>query len=129
MASGQVLICKNQSPLLQTVSRAWQAAPCFLPGFSLMTRSSPGIMPVLMVNETFNFNSLKETLDITDGNLASHLKGLEEKEMIKVIKQFIGRKSNTSYSATKTGIAEFRQHLKALENLIKEQHFFCIYAL
>ena len=79
-----------------------------------------GIMSVLMVNETYDFNSLKETLDVTDGNLASHLKALEEKGMKKVNKQFIGRKPNTSYSATETGITVFRQHLKALENLIKE---------
>jgi DNA-binding HxlR family transcriptional regulator len=80
-----------------------------------------GIMSVLMVNETYDFNSLKEALKVTDGNLASHLKALEEKGMIRVNKQFIGRKPNTSYSVTDTGIAEFRQHLKALENLIKEQ--------
>ena len=78
-------------------------------------------MSVLMVNETFDFNSLKETLNVTDGNLASHLKALEEKGMIKVNKQFIGRKPNTSYSATETGIVDFQQHIKALETLIKEQ--------
>jgi DNA-binding HxlR family transcriptional regulator len=80
-----------------------------------------GIMSVLMVNESYDFNSLKEALDVTDGNLASHLKTLEEKGMIKVNKQFIGRKPNTSYSATETGKTEFRQHLKALEGLIREQ--------
>lgn len=80
-----------------------------------------GIMSVLMVNEKYDFNSLKETLNVTDGNLASHLKSLEEKGMIKVNKQFIGRKPNTSYSATDAGILEFQQHLKALENLIKRQ--------
>jgi len=76
-------------------------------------------MSVLMVNDSYDFNSLKETLDVTDGNLASHLKALEEKEMIKVNKQFIGRKPNTSYSVTETGRHEFAQHIKALENLIK----------
>jgi DNA-binding HxlR family transcriptional regulator len=80
-----------------------------------------GIMSVLMVNEVYDFNSLKETLKVTDGNLASHLKALEEKAMIKVNKQFIGRKPNTSYSATEAGKTDFRQHLKALENLIKTQ--------
>ena len=80
-----------------------------------------GIMSILMVNETYDFNSLKDTLNVTDGNLASHLKSLEEKGMIKVNKQFIGRKPNTSYSATETGINEFQQHLKALENLIRKQ--------
>jgi DNA-binding HxlR family transcriptional regulator len=80
-----------------------------------------GIMSVLMVNETYDFNSLKEALDVTDGNLASHLKALEEKGMIKVNKQFIGRKPNTSYSATDTGIDEFTQHIKAIENLIRKK--------
>jgi DNA-binding HxlR family transcriptional regulator len=80
-----------------------------------------GIMSILMVNETFDFNSLKETLNVTDGNLASHLRALEEKGMIKVNKQFLGRKPNTSYSATDSGISDFQQHLKALENIINKQ--------
>lgn len=80
-----------------------------------------GIMSILMVNDSYDFNSLKETLDVTDGNLASHLKALEEKGMIKVNKQFIGRKPNTRYSATELGKDEFRHHLKALENLINEK--------
>lgn len=80
-----------------------------------------GIMAVLMANESYDFNSLKETLDVTDGNLASHLKALEEKGMIRVNKTFIGRKPNTSYSATENGKAEFRQHIQALEDLIRDQ--------
>jgi len=77
-----------------------------------------GIMSVLMVNESYDFNSLKEALDVTDGNLASHLKALEEKGMIKVVRKFFDRKPNTSYSATELGIAEFKQHLKATLNLV-----------
>jgi len=80
-----------------------------------------GIMSILMVNDSFDFNSLKESLDVTDGNLASHLKALEEKGLIKVEKQFIGRKPNTSYSVTVEGIHLFKQHLKALEDLINAQ--------
>jgi DNA-binding HxlR family transcriptional regulator len=80
-----------------------------------------GIMSVLMVNDSYDFNGFKETLDVTDGNLASHLKALEEKELIVVNKRFIGRKPNTSYSATEKGIELFQQHLKALEDLIKKQ--------
>jgi DNA-binding HxlR family transcriptional regulator len=78
-----------------------------------------GIMSVLIVNDSYDFNSLKETLGVTDGNLASHLKALEENGLIKVNKQFIGRKPNTSYSITENGIYLFRDHLKALEDIIK----------
>lgn len=80
-----------------------------------------GIMAVLMANESYDFNSLKETLEVTDGNLASHLKALEEKGMIRVNKTFIGRKPNTSYSATDNGKAEFLRHIQALEDLIRDR--------
>jgi len=95
----------------------------FISGISktFESRIRLGIMSVLMVNESYDFNSLKETLGVTDGNLASHLKALEEKGMIRVNKKFIERKPNTSYSATERGVSEFRQHLKALEDIIKSQ--------
>ena len=63
-----------------------------------------GIMSILMVNDSFDFNSLKETLNVTDGNLASHLKALEDKGLIIMEKRFIGRKPNTSYTITREGI-------------------------
>ena len=79
-----------------------------------------GIMSVLMVNEDADFNQLKELLDVTDGNLASHLKALENAAYITIEKSFIGRKPNTRYSATKLGKIEFKKHIDALEKLIKK---------
>ena len=79
-----------------------------------------GIMSVLMVNEHADFKTLKELLDATDGNLASHTKALEKAEYILVEKQFIGKKPNTRYSATKLGQAAFKKHINALEQLIKK---------
>ncbi len=76
-------------------------------------------MSALMVNEEVNFNDLKELLDITDGNLASHLKNLEENDVIKVKKGFVGRKTNTTYSVTKAGEKAFKAHLDALEKMIR----------
>ena len=78
-----------------------------------------GIMSALMVNESVNFNDLKELLSITDGNLASHLKALEENGIIKVQKGFIGRKTNTTYAVTKAGEKMFKLHIDALEKMIK----------
>jgi len=78
-----------------------------------------GIMSALSVNDMLDFNSLKEYLDVTDGNLASHLKALEKEEFIEVQKSFVGRKPNTSYAASKLGRKAFDDHLNALEKLIK----------
>ena len=79
-----------------------------------------GIMSSLMVNNEVNFNELKELIQVTDGNLASHLKTLEESGYIKVQKGFIGRKTNTTYSVTRAGEKAFKQHLDALEQIIKK---------
>lgn len=78
-----------------------------------------GIMSVLAVNDMLDFNALKEYLDLTDGNLASHLKGLEKEEFIGVEKSFVGRKPNTRYFMTKEGKKAFEAHLRALEQLIR----------
>ncbi len=78
------------------------------------------IMSTLMVNDTIDFNSLKQMLEITDGNLASHINVLEKNNYIKVKKKFIGKKPSTSYSATDKGRKEFSEHLDALEQLIKQ---------
>lgn len=77
-----------------------------------------GIMSVLAVSDSVDFNTMKEILNITDGNLASHLKALEKEEVILVKKQFIGRKPNTSYEITPLGQKLFKEHIDALENLI-----------
>ncbi|WP_413513966.1 winged helix-turn-helix domain-containing protein [Myroides odoratus] len=79
-----------------------------------------GIMSGLMVNENLSFKDLKEYLDLTDGNLASHLKNLEDSQYITVYKGFIGRKTNTVYRATEEGKIAFKQHLSYLENLIQK---------
>jgi DNA-binding MarR family transcriptional regulator len=78
-----------------------------------------GIMSALMVNEDVNFKFLKQLLDVTDGNLASHIKPLEENKYVKVNKSFIGKKTNTIYIITKLGEKAFREHLTALEEMIK----------
>ena len=80
-----------------------------------------GIMSALMVNEFIDFSSLKELLGVTDGNLASHLKSLEKEQYINIEKQFIKKKPNTRYSATKLGKLEFLKHINALEKLINKK--------
>jgi DNA-binding HxlR family transcriptional regulator len=76
-------------------------------------------MSLLIVNETLDFGTLKEQLKITDGNLSSHLAALEKLEFISIKKQFIGKKPNTSYSATFLGKKAFTEHIEALEKFIK----------
>ncbi|HSV75440.1 MAG TPA: transcriptional regulator [Bacteroidales bacterium] len=78
-----------------------------------------GIMSILCVNDFADFGTLKEQLQITDGNLASHIQALEKLNFILVKKQFVGKKPNTSYAASDNGKKAFKEHLDALEKLIK----------
>lgn len=78
-----------------------------------------GIMSVLSVNESADFTSMKQLMELTDGNLATHLRALENAGYITASKQFIGRKPNTVYAITEEGRRRFRAHIDALENLLK----------
>ncbi|MEX0968044.1 MAG: transcriptional regulator [Bacteroidia bacterium] len=79
-----------------------------------------GIMSILVVNDWVEFNALKETLQVTDGNLASHLSALEKLKYLEVKKQFVGKKPNTTYQVTRSGRKAFTDHLDALGQLIRE---------
>jgi DNA-binding HxlR family transcriptional regulator len=79
------------------------------------------IVSVLVANDSSDFNTLKELLDVTDGNLATHLKALEREKYISISKSFIERKPNTRYKITERGRTAFKKHLDALEELIKQQ--------
>lgn len=85
------------------------------------SRIKLGIMSALAVNNMLDFNLLKEYLDVTDGNLASHIKALEKEGFIDIEKSFIDRKPNTKYFMTKKGKQAFDNHLKALQDLIELQ--------
>jgi len=83
------------------------------------SRIKLGIMSALAVNDMLDFNLLKEYLNVTDGNLASHIKALEKEGFIDIEKSFIDRKPNTKYCMTKDGKQAFDDHLKALQKLIE----------
>lgn len=80
-----------------------------------------GVMSILIANDYADFNRLKELLDLTDGNLASHLKSLEKLQFIEVSKEFINRKPNTKYAVTRKGKMAFESHLDALESILRNR--------
>lgn len=78
------------------------------------------IMSVLVANDAYDFNSLKDILGLTDGSIASHIKALEKEKYISISKSFIDKKPNTKYKTTERGRTVFKKHLDALEELIKQ---------
>ncbi|MFN7329069.1 MAG: transcriptional regulator [Bacteroidota bacterium] len=58
------------------------------------------VISVLAANDSYEFTALKELLDTTDGNLATHLKALEKEKYISISKSFMDGKPNTRYTIT-----------------------------
>ena len=79
-----------------------------------------GIMSILLVNDVVDFGMLKEQIQLTDGNMASHLAALEKAQYITITKKFVGKKPNTTYTVTKEGKKAFNLHIDALEKLIQK---------
>ena len=77
-----------------------------------------GILSILTVNEWVTFNDMKQYLDLTDGNLASHTLALESKAYIEVKKTFVGKKPETSYRISEYGRIQFAKHIDVLAKLI-----------
>jgi len=77
------------------------------------------IMAILCANEQFDFVAMKEALQLTDGNLASHIKMLEGEGFVNVEKTYAGKKPLTIFSASKSGKEAFKKHIEALEKIIK----------
>lgn len=79
-----------------------------------------GIMTILNSAKKVNFIYLREKLDVTDGNLSSHMEKLEKAGYVKVKKTFLDKKPNTVYSITEKGKKAFRGYLEHLEKIIEE---------
>ena len=68
-----------------------------------------------------DFTYLRGLLDVTDGNLGAHLRKLEEAGYIAVNKTFVERKPRTYVSATAEGRKVFKEHVAALESILKSK--------
>ncbi len=77
------------------------------------------IMSVLSVRDEVDFNDMKGMLDVTDGNLATHVAVLERRRYLRVRKEFVGRKTRTAYAITEQGRKAFALHLDALEEILR----------
>lgn len=77
-----------------------------------------GIMSLLMSYENCDFSFLKKKLGLSDGNLGSHLKKLEEAAYIEMEKKFVNQKPKTICQTTEKGKRAYKEYLSALENLL-----------
>ena len=77
-----------------------------------------GLMSILIVNNWVSYKEIKNLLNVTDGNLASHIHALEKISFLEIKKQFMGKKPLTTYKVTKNGRIAFMEHINGLEKLL-----------
>ena len=78
------------------------------------------IMKTVVERGEVEFTVLRDTLGMTDGNLASHLRALENLRYIEFKKEFVGRKTKTVYRLTPIGFTNFQTFVHYLgESLSK----------
>jgi len=86
----------------------------------LAERVRLAIMAILAAaTEPVDFNTLLDTLDLTKGNLSSHMRKLEEAKLVKVRKEFVDRKPRTAFECTALGRRELKDYLERLEAMLK----------
>lgn len=86
----------------------------------LHERGRLAIMSVLAAAPSLTFTELRDTLEMTDGNLSVHLQKLEERGFVAIDKQFVGRRPQTTCRPTPAGLEAFTRYLDHLEALVKQ---------
>ena len=85
----------------------------------LDSRVRLAVMSLLVATDWVDFTTFKDELELSDGNLASHLRKLEEAKYVELRKGFVGRKTLTSYRVTELGRLSFQKHVEALANMVR----------
>lgn len=79
-----------------------------------------GIMSLLAASPELAFTELRDTLNMTDGNLTTHIRTLQEAGYVAVTKSFQGGRQLTTCALTAAGRAAFTRHIDLLEQIIRQ---------
>ena len=79
-----------------------------------------GIMSMLAASPELSFIDLRETLQMTDGNLTTHIRTLQEAGYVSVAKSYRNRRRMTTVSMTAGGRRAFSDYLALLERIVRE---------
>ena len=77
-----------------------------------------GLLAVLVEARRADFTYLRDSLELTDGNLSRHLQVLEGAGYVKLTKTFEGKRPRTWVAATKQGRTAFAAEVGALRALL-----------
>ena len=78
------------------------------------------IMSMLAASPELSFTELRDTLNMTDGNLTTHIRTLQEAGYVSVTKSFQNNRPLTTCSVTSSGKKAFTNYINLLESIIQQ---------
>jgi len=78
------------------------------------------IMSALAATAELSFTELRDTLEMTDGNLTTHIRILQEEGFVSVAKSYQNNRSLTTCSLTKAGRKAFTDYINLLEQIVRQ---------
>ncbi|MDQ6632643.1 MAG: transcriptional regulator [Verrucomicrobiota bacterium] len=79
-----------------------------------------GIMSLLAASPELSFTEMRETLEMTDGNLTSHLRTLQEAGYLSIAKSYQNNRPLTTYSLTAVGRKAFVAYIDLLDQIVRQ---------
>jgi DNA-binding MarR family transcriptional regulator len=78
------------------------------------------IMSLLAASATLSFTEIRDTLKMTDGNLAVHLRTLQEAGYVAIAKSFHERRPLTTCMLTEAGREAFGAYINLLDQIVRQ---------
>lgn len=78
------------------------------------------IMSMLAASSELSFTELRDALGMTDGNLTTHIRSLQETGYVSVAKSYQNRRPLTTCSLTASGRKAFREYVNLLEQIVQQ---------
>ena len=78
------------------------------------------IMSMLAASPELSFTELRDALAMTDGNLTTHIRALQETGYVSVAKSYQNRRPLTTCSLTVAGRKAFREYVNLLEQIVQQ---------
>ncbi|MEO5802536.1 MAG: transcriptional regulator [Verrucomicrobiota bacterium] len=79
-----------------------------------------GIMSLLAASPELSFTEMRETLEMTDGNLTSHIRTLQEAGYVSIAKTYQNNRPLTTCSLTAAGRKAFATYIDLLDQIVRQ---------
>jgi len=78
------------------------------------------IMSMLAASAELSFTEMRDALGMTDGNLTTHIRALQQEGYVSVAKSYQNRRPLTTCALTAAGRKAFAEYIDLLEKIVRQ---------